>query len=138
MTFTYRNLRIAHFANILLFALVMGVFWGTWFSLSRSIGSIRAETFLEIGHTMIDNLGRPMSILMPAALISSVLLIIVLVGWPSSVYLFQRFRRAPMPMYQQVLVPLCFLAAIVLSVATFWMGMRTGVRALEEMDRTPS
>jgi uncharacterized membrane protein len=78
VTFTYRNLRIAHFANILLFALVMGVFWGTWFSLSRSIGSIRAETFLEIGHTMIDNLGRPMSILMPAALISSVLLIIVL------------------------------------------------------------
>lgn len=67
-----------------------------------------------------------------------VLLIIVLVGWPSSVYLFQRFRRAPMPVYQQVLVPLCFLAAVVLSVVTFWAGMRTGVRALEEMDRTPS
>ena len=26
------TLRIAQFANILLFALVTGVFWGTWFS----------------------------------------------------------------------------------------------------------
>jgi ABC-2 type transport system permease protein len=67
-----------------------------------------------------------------------VLLIIALVGWPSSVYLFQRFRRGPMPGYQQVLVPLCFFAAVVLSLVTFWVGMRTGVRALEEMDRTPS
>lgn len=67
-----------------------------------------------------------------------VLLVIVLVGWPSSVYLFQRFRRAPLPAYQQVLVPLCFLASFLVSAATFWYGMRTGVRALEEMDRTPS
>jgi uncharacterized membrane protein len=75
---TYRTLRIAQFANVVLFALVMGVFWGTWFSLSRSIASITPTSFLEIGHVMIANLGRPMSILMPAALISSVLLLIVL------------------------------------------------------------
>ena len=75
---TQRSLRIAQFTNVVLFALVMGVFWGTWFSLSRSIASIRPETFLEIGHTMIGNLGRPMSILMPAALISSVIVIVAL------------------------------------------------------------
>ena len=74
----YRTVRIAQFVNVLLFALVTGVFWGTWFSLSRSIGSISAETFLEVGHTMIANLGGPMSLLMPAALVSSVLLLIVL------------------------------------------------------------
>ena len=74
----YRTVRIVQFVNVLLFALVMGVFWGTWFSLSRSIASIRPETFLEIGHTMIRNLGGPMSVLMPAALVSSVLLLIVL------------------------------------------------------------
>ena len=72
------NVRIAQFVNILLFALVMGVFWGTWFSLSRSISSIGPETFLEIGHTMIANLGGPMSVLMPGALISSAILIILL------------------------------------------------------------
>jgi hypothetical protein len=59
---TYRTVRIVQFVNVLLFALVMGVFWGTWFSLSRSIASIRPETFLEIGHTMIANLGGPMSV----------------------------------------------------------------------------
>jgi uncharacterized membrane protein len=75
---TYRTVRIVQFVNVLLFALVMGVFWGTWFSLSRSIASISPETFLEIGHTMIANLGGPMSVLMPAALLSSVLLLIVL------------------------------------------------------------
>src|SRR5262245_3489783 len=75
---TSRTVRIAQFVNVLLFALVMGVFWGTWFSLSRSIGSIRPETFLEIGHTMIANLGGPMSLLMPAALASSVVLLVLL------------------------------------------------------------
>jgi hypothetical protein len=31
-----------------------------------------------------------------------------------------------------------FAAAIIVSLCTFWFGMRTGIRALEEMDRTPS
>jgi uncharacterized membrane protein len=57
---------------------VTGVFWGTWFSLSRSIESITAETFLEIGHTMIANLGGPMSLLLPAALISSGFVLVML------------------------------------------------------------
>jgi uncharacterized membrane protein len=74
---TNKGLRIAYLLNILLYALVMGVFWGTWFSLSRSISSIAPDVFLDIGHTMIANLARPMSLLMPAALISSVLLIVL-------------------------------------------------------------
>jgi uncharacterized membrane protein len=59
-----RTLRVAQFGNVVLVALVMGVFWGTWFSLSRSIASITPESFLEIGHLMIANLGGPMSVLM--------------------------------------------------------------------------
>jgi uncharacterized membrane protein len=82
---THRTVRIVQFVNVLLFALVMGVFWGTWFSLSRSIASIKAETFLEVGHTMIANLGGPMSVLMPAALLSSV---------PPLIVLFRRRRIA--------------------------------------------
>ena len=72
------NLRIAQFANLLLFALVMGVFWGTWFSLSRSIAAITPDAFLQIGHIMIRNLGGPMSVLLPAALASSVVVLILL------------------------------------------------------------
>jgi uncharacterized membrane protein len=67
-----RILRVAQFVHLFLFALVLGVFWGTWFSLSRSISSITAPTFLEVGHTMIANLGGPMAVLMPTALLSAV------------------------------------------------------------------
>jgi uncharacterized membrane protein len=73
------------FVHVFLFALVVGVFWGTWFSLSRSMSSITASTFLEVGHTMIDNLGGPMAVLMPTTLISVV---------PVLFMLYRQHRRA--------------------------------------------
>src|SRR5262245_11763635 len=71
-------MKTLQFVNVMLFALVTGVFWGTWFSLSRSMSSISPSTFLEVGHTMIQNLGAPMSLLMPAALVATAALAIVL------------------------------------------------------------
>jgi len=78
---TQRWLRGVSFVHLLLFALVVGVFWGTWFSLSRSIGAISASTFLEVGHTMIRNLAGPMAVLMPAAVVSAVPLLIGFRRW---------------------------------------------------------
>ena len=72
------TLRAAQFITMYLYALVAGVFWGTWFSLSRSIASITPSTFLEVGHTMIRNLGGPMSLLMPTAILSNVALSVML------------------------------------------------------------
>jgi hypothetical protein len=40
------KVRAAQATTIVLFALVMGVFWGTWFSLSRTMSQLSAETFL--------------------------------------------------------------------------------------------
>ena len=71
-------MKTTQFITMLLFSLVTGVFWGTWFSLSRSIGAITPATFLEVGHTMIRNLGVPMSALMPAALLSALVLAVLL------------------------------------------------------------
>ena len=76
-----------------------------------------------------------------AFMILAVLFIIVMIallGWPSSVYLFQRFRRTPLSSLQQALMVGSFVTAALVSVGTFWFGMRSGVRALEDMDRTPS
>ncbi len=73
-------MRIAQFVNIFLFALVAGVLWGTWFSLSRSIASISPAGFLEIGRTMIRNLARPMRILMPASIISAIVVLFLLLS----------------------------------------------------------
>jgi ABC-2 type transport system permease protein len=64
-----------------------------------------------------------------------ILVTILLVGWPSSVYLFHRVQLVPITIAQQVLMTASFLAAGVLSLATWQFSMQSGVRALEEMDR---
>jgi ABC-2 type transport system permease protein len=67
-----------------------------------------------------------------------VIVTIVLVGWPSSVYLLQQVRRTPLSATREALMIASFTAAALVSIATFWFGMKTGIRALEDMDRTPS
>ena len=74
------KVRVAQAITIVLFALVMGVFWGTWFSLSRTMGRLSPETFLAVGHEMIRNLGVPMAILLPLALLSA--LVTLALQWP--------------------------------------------------------
>jgi uncharacterized membrane protein len=65
------RIRAAQATTIVLFSLVMGVFWGTWFSLSRTMDQLSGETFVAVGHQMIQNLGVPMAILLPLALLSA-------------------------------------------------------------------
>mgnify|MGYP003492369758 CR=1 FL=1 len=67
-----------------------------------------------------------------------VLVVIVLVGWPSSLYLFHQVRPRPYSPVQIVLMFGCFASAIVLSLSVWWQSMRSGVRALRQMDRTPA
>ncbi len=71
-------IKAVQFVTLLLFSLVTGVFWGTWFSLSRSMAEITPGTFLEVGRLMIANLGGPMSGLMPSALLSALVLCVLL------------------------------------------------------------
>jgi uncharacterized membrane protein len=70
----------AQATTIVLFALVMGVFWGTWFSLSRTMDQLSSETFLAVGHEMIQNLGVPMAVLLPLALLTALVTLVLL--WP--------------------------------------------------------
>lgn len=62
-----------------------------------------------------------------------ILVMIVLVGWPASVYLLHQVRRAPFTTAQQVLMP---LGASPQSVRAPSSGCRrcvSGMRALEQM-----
>ncbi len=59
-----------------------------------------------------------------------VIVMIVLLGWPSSIYLFQRVRRLPLSASQQLLMAGCFASAAALSVTIWLASMRSGVRAL--------
>jgi ABC-2 type transport system permease protein len=67
--------------------------------------------------------------------VSFVIAMIVLVGWPASLYLFQRFRQVPFTAMQRVMMTSSFAAAGALSLATGWIGMRSGIRALLDMGR---
>ena len=67
----------AQATTIVLFALVMGVFWGTWFSLSRTMSQLSPDTFLAVGHQMINNLGGPMAILLPLSLLSGLVTLVL-------------------------------------------------------------
>jgi len=57
-----------------------------------------------------------------------VLTTIGLIGWPSSAYLFLRLRRAPLGTMPRVMMAACFLTAAAMSVATWWLSMRAGVK----------
>jgi uncharacterized membrane protein len=72
------KIRAAQATTIVLFSLVMGVFWGTWFSLSRTMDQLSGETFVAVGHQMIRNLGLPMAILLPLALLSALVTLVLL------------------------------------------------------------
>ena len=67
-----------------------------------------------------------------------ILVMIVLLGWPSSILLLAQFRNRALTSGQELFIVAMFIAAAALSIATFILGMRTGVRALQDMDRTPS
>src|SRR5215470_2054780 len=56
----------------------MGVFWGTWFSLSRTMDRLPPGTFLADGQQMIHNLARPMAILMPVAVLCALVALVLL------------------------------------------------------------
>lgn len=68
--------KILQVTTVTLLMLVTGVFWGTWFSLSRSIENFTPEAFLAIGKTIIGNVAWPMRFLMPGTL-----LLMILVCW---------------------------------------------------------
>jgi uncharacterized membrane protein len=82
------KLKIMQFFTVMLAALVAGVFWGTWFSLSRSISAVTPETFLEIGKTIINNLAVPMRILMPGSILLSVVTLIFISNKKSTAFYY--------------------------------------------------
>jgi uncharacterized membrane protein len=53
--------------------LVTGVFWGTWFTMTRSIEVFSAAEFIHIGKTIIANVAVPMRILMPSCILFMIL-----------------------------------------------------------------
>ena len=68
------KLKSIYFIALFLLTLVTGVFWGTWFSLSRSMEVFSAAEFIHIGKTIIQNLAVPMRIILPSCIFFMILL----------------------------------------------------------------
>ena len=62
-----------------------------------------------------------------------VIVMIALLGWPSSLYLLHQTRGVPFTTMQMLLMPTSVAAAIALSILVWLASMRSGVRALEQM-----
>jgi uncharacterized membrane protein len=72
------KLKLIEFFALLFSILVMGVFWGTWFTLTRSLEDFSPTEFIHIGKTIIANVAMPMRILMPLCL-----LLLLIAAWMS-------------------------------------------------------
>ena len=92
------------FTGLMLAALVTGVFWGTWFTLTRSLENFSVEEFIHIGKTIISNVAVPMRILMPATL-----LVMLFALW-------QTFRTSKLSFYLYCLSFLLMLVTLVITV----------------------
>lgn len=91
------------FINIFLLSLVTGVFWGTWLGLSRSMSTLSAQTFIEVGHAMIGNLGTIMALLMPAAILATLPVLYLL------------YRRRPKAFYATLVGMMLFVVALLIT-----------------------
>ena len=88
----------------MLLILVTGLFWGTWFSLSRTMEGLSAETFLTIGKEIIKNVALPMSIIMPASLVGIIIL------------LSRSWKKRTLYFYCLLVTLLLFIIALIITV----------------------
>lgn len=84
--------------SIVLLMLITGVFWGTWFTLTRSIGEFSSAEFIHIGKVIIANVANPMKILMPVG--------ILFLGWTT----WTEYHKKRRPFY---LLLISFLLIVV-------------------------
>ena len=77
-------LHVLDVVSITLAALVMGIFWGPWLALTRSISTLAPDTFVVVVHRLDENLGGIMGVLFPVTLLSMIPVIILTVGQPAS------------------------------------------------------
>jgi len=62
-----------------------------------------------------------------------IIVMIILLGWPSSLYLVHRVRAIPLTVGQEIWMATCFATAAGLSVTLWITSMRAGVQALQRM-----
>ncbi|QDK82348.1 DUF1772 domain-containing protein [Spirosoma sp. KCTC 42546] len=90
--------------NLVLSALVGGMYWGPYLALSRSLNTFEPETFLTITHRLNQNMAGLMTYLTPLGLLSTL---------PT---LYLSFGRQQPTFWLTLAGFICFLAALLVTV----------------------
>jgi len=61
--------KLIYLGSLFFLMLITGVFWGTWFTLTRSIEDFSPGEFIHIGKVIIANVAVPMRIIMPSGIL---------------------------------------------------------------------
>lgn len=81
-------MKVWEFVDILLSAVVAGMFLGPWVALTRSIGDFEPAVFLAILHRLNRDMAPVMTVLMPVSLLSAVPVLLLSYGeQPRTFYL---------------------------------------------------
>jgi hypothetical protein len=75
-------LRLLDVLSITLAALVVGVFWGPWLALTRSMRTLAPEVFLVVVHRLDKNLGAIMGVLFPVTMLALIAVSVLSFGDP--------------------------------------------------------
>jgi ABC-2 type transport system permease protein len=62
-----------------------------------------------------------------------IIVLIVLVGWPSSIYMFRSLRRTGVRPSDWAMIATGYSAAIAVTITTWIVGIRSGIRALNDL-----
>ena len=97
------TLKIVELINIVLSALVGGMYWGPWLALSRSLGAFEPGVFLAIVHRLNRNMGPLMTWLTPLGLLSTLPTLVL------------SFGSQPVTFYLTLAGFVCFVAALIVT-----------------------
>ena len=65
--------KLIHFITLILLMLITGLFWGTWFSMTRTMETFSIAEFIHIGKNIILNVANPMKLIMPSCILLMVI-----------------------------------------------------------------
>ena len=97
---------VVQLVGLLLVALVVGVYWGPWVALTRSLARLDVEIFLPTVKQLNANLGGLMTVLVPLALLAQVGMLVV------------DFGRGPLSFTLAAIALLLFIVTVVVTVLT--------------------
>lgn len=97
------TLKVFELINLLLSAIVGGMYWGPWLALSRSLSTFEPSAFLAIVHRLNQNMAGLMTYLTPLGLLSTL---------PT---LYLSYNSQPTTFYFTLSGLVCFLMALIVT-----------------------